>query len=301
VRELTPTSNGSRWRAPSHYTLACLGLCALIVIVAAVDYAHVASRLPEVPPRDCESRETDCFEMALQEQLARDRAADPLEDQYNSRAWLYAFGMLAGAAVATAYALRSRPRNEWPRIFTNLGVIGVWAAIAVIVLLLLTGDASISIRAAPTLTIPVLLLVAAAVGTLVGRSEGWAAESPADGARASAITLGKLAIHIGTGGAARRSRIEALGRWFIYAALGLTALTALLTFIFAGAQPECGTGDSPPHWTDPVDSVAAVTGVIAIAAGIGGLILRRWIAALISLIVNPIAFLFILASTCAFY
>jgi hypothetical protein len=275
----------------SRPTLACLGLCAFILVVAAADYAHVESRVPE--GRGCQPGDA-CFVARLDE-------ADHLEDQYNSRTWLYAFGMLAAAGVATAHALRSRPRREWLQTFTNLGVIGVWVAITVILLLLLTGGASVSIRAAPALTIPVVLLVAAGVGTLMGRSEGWANESPADGVRTRAATLGKLAVHVGTGGAARRSRIESLGRWFAYTALGLTALTALLTFVFAGAQPDCGSGDSPPHWTDPIDSVAAVTGVVAIAAAVGSLILRRWIAALISLVANPIAFLFILASTCAFY
>ena len=58
---------------------------------------------------------------------------------------------------------------------------------------------------------------------------------------------------------------------------------------------------APPGWTNPVDLAAAVTGVLALAAGITALVLRRWIAALISLVTNPIALLAILASTCAFY
>ena len=39
----------------------------------------------------------------------------------------------------------------------------------------------------------------------------------------------------------------------------------------------------------------------AMAAAVGALLLRRWIAALDGLVVCPVAVLFVLASTCAFY
>jgi hypothetical protein len=275
----------------SRPTLACIGLCVVILVVAAADYAHVDGQVPD--PSGCQSV-GGCL-------IARLEKAEHLEDQYAARVWVYAFGMLACAALAAAYALRARPRKEWPRIFTNLGVLGVWAAIGATGILLFTGDAGVSIRAAPALTVPIILLATAAAGTLVGRSEGWAEETAADGVRARATNVGKLAIHIGTGGAGERSRLESLGRWFRYTALGLTALAALFTIIVASAQHDCSIAEGPPHWTDPFGSAAAVAGVTAIAAGIGALVLRRWIAALISLVVNPIAFLLLLASTCAFY
>ena len=114
--------------------------------------------------------------------------------------------------------------------------------------------------------------------------------------------IGKLAIHYGTAGALKRSRLERLAGWLSIGALGLTALTVVLAVAFIIPQPECGGAEpSPPGWTSPIDSVAAVTGVAAVAAGIAALVLRRWIAALISLAVNPIALLLIVASTCAFY
>ncbi len=47
--------------------------------------------------------------------------------------------------------------------------------------------------------------------------------------------------------------------------------------------------------------MAAVAAIGGMAAGIGALILRRWIPALISLIACPVALLFVLGSTCAFY
>jgi hypothetical protein len=49
---------------------------------------------------------------------------------------------------------------------------------------------------------------------------------------------------------------------------------------------------------DPVASISALT---AIAAGIGALLVRRWVPALIVLVVNPVVGLLMLASTCAFY
>jgi hypothetical protein len=46
VRERVPTPDVSRWHAPSRFTLACVGLCALIVIAAAADLLRTESRLP---------------------------------------------------------------------------------------------------------------------------------------------------------------------------------------------------------------------------------------------------------------
>jgi hypothetical protein len=146
--------------------------------------------------------------------------------------------------------------------------------------------------------LPVVLLVAATVGTLIGRSEGWA-EQAQNGARERVIQIGKLAIHVGTAGQVRRSRLEELGRWLATAALALTATTCVLALVFVLAQPDCSTGGGPPHWTDPIDSVAAVAAIAGVAAGVGALILRRWVAALISLIACPVALLSVLLSTCA--
>lgn len=285
---------------PSRPTLACLALCALILMVAGVDLAHTESRLPESSPT-CQRNEASCFNAQLSAEVARDRAADPLQRQYDSRAWLYAFAVLATAAVATAYGLRTSRRTEWPRIFTNLGVIGVWLGIGVIVVLLSTDGNAVTPPPGPLLVLPVALLVAAATGTLIGRSEGWAEQSQVDGIRERVIHIGKLAIHIGTAGQARRSRMEELARWLSIAALGLTAITGMLGLIFVTAQPGCGGDGGPPSWTDPIDSVTAVAAIGGMAAGIGALVMRRWVAALISLIACPVALLLVLASTCAFY
>jgi hypothetical protein len=145
------------------------------------------------------------------------------------------------------------------------------------------------------------MLVAAAAGTLIGHTEGWAEESQGDGVRERVMQIGKLAIHIGTAGQAKRSPLEQLAGWLTLAALGLTGLTCVLALVFVLGQPGCDTDASPPTWTEPIDSVAAVAAVAGMAAGVGALVLRRWAPALISLAGCPVALVVVLASTCAFY
>ena len=289
-----------RWHSPSKPIAVCLAACALILIVAAIDLAHTESRVPDFPSRDCLPDQASCFNAQLSEGVARERAADPLQREFDSRAWLYAFSILAIAAVATAWSMRTNPRTEWLRIFTNLGVIGVWLGIGVIVVLVTTDGNEVAPSAAPMLMLPVVLLVAAAVGTLIGRTEGWAVQNQSDELRERVFQVGKLAIHVGTAGQAKRSRMEELARWLADAALGFTALTCALAIVFVLAQPGCSGGGGPPHWTDPIDAVTAIAAIAGMAAGIGALILRRWIAALISLVGCPVALLLVLVSTCTF-
>jgi hypothetical protein len=291
VREFAPSPNEWRLRLPSRQTLLCLAVCLGVLVIAGIDLAHTDSRAPDLSSPSCQARPAGCFDEILR-----------LQDQYESRFWLYSSVILASAAIAVAYALRVRPRTRWARVFSDLGITGVWAGIGAVVALLVTSDMAIEVPAAPVLTIPIVLLVAAAIGTLVGRSEGWAEESAADGVRERAISIGKVAVHVGTAGVARRSRIEQFAGWLSRATLALTAATVVLAIVFTLPQPDCGSGGgSPPGWTSPIDSIAAVTGTAAIAAAIAALILRRWIAALFSLVVNPIALLVIVAATCAFY
>jgi hypothetical protein len=289
-----------RWHSPSKPVAVCLAACALILIVAGIDLAHTGSRVPDFPSRDCLPDQASCFNAQLSEGTARERAADPLQREFDSRAWLYAFSILAIGAVATAWSMRSNPRSEWLRIFTNLGVIGVWLGIGVIVVLVTTDGNEVAPSAAPMLMLPVVLLAAAATGTLIGRSEGWAVQSQADELRERVFQVGKLAIHVGTAGQAKRSRMEELARWLVNVALGLTAVTCALAIVFVLAQPGCSGGGGPPSWTDPIDAATAVAAIAGMAAGIGALILRRWIAALISLVGCPVALLLVLVSTCAF-
>jgi len=289
-----------RARLSSTPTLIGLGLCTAILAFAAGDLVHTESTLPDAAA-GCRKSDASCREVALRDQLARDRAAEPLQDRYDSRAWVYSFGILAIATLTVAYRLRTTSRREWARIFTNLGVTGVWLGIAAVVLLLATDGSSVAPPPAPLLMIPVIMLVAAAAGTLTGRAEGWAEQSQSGGVKEMFVQAGKLAIDIGTAGQIRRSKMDELAAWLSLATLSLTALTSLFALVFVFAQPGCDTSATPPDWTNPVDSVAAITAIGAMAAAVGALLLRRWVVALVGLIICPVAVLFVLASTCAFY
>lgn len=289
-----------RARIPSTSTLICVGLCGLIVLFAAGDLLHTRSRLPDATA-SCREGDAACRDTRLNEQLARDRAADPLQDQYDSRAWLYAFAILAIAALTLAYRLHSMRRAEWLQTFTTVGVTGVWLGIGAVVLLLATDGSSLAPPPGPTLVIPVALLATAAAGTLTGRTEGWAEQGQGNGVREMLMQAGKLAVHIGTAGQIRRSRMEELAGWLSLATIGLAALTCTFALVFVLAQPGCDASASPPDWTNPIDSIAAVTAIGGIAAAVGALLMRRWIVALVGLVTCPAAVLFVLASTCAFY
>jgi hypothetical protein len=92
-----------------------------------------------------------------------------------------------------------------------------------------------------------------------------------------------------------------LAGWLSLITVGLTALTCLFALVFVLAQPGCDASASPPNWTNPIDSIAAVAAIGGMAAAVGALLLRRWIVALAGLVICPVAVLFVLASTCAFY
>jgi hypothetical protein len=294
-------SDRLRQRAPSRFTLICLGICALILAGATADLIHTGSRLPDVSTPPCDPDTAICRNAMLSEELARLRAADPLQDRYDSRAWLYASAILAVGAIAVAYALRSRPRTAWTGVFSNLGVIGVWSGIAAVLLLVATDGNALAPPPGPTLLLPVALVVAAAAGTLFGRSEGWAERGQTDGVREMVMQAGKLAIHIGTAGQAKRSRMEELAGWLTLVALTLTAAGCILALVSLIGEPDCSGTSNTPGWADPLGVVAAITTIGGMAAGIGALVLRHWIVALVSLILCPIALLVVLVSTCAFY
>jgi hypothetical protein len=282
----------------SRATLACVAVCTAVIAIAAVDYAHTESRVPPVPPL-CSGTDRACNdarEAGLDDRL---REATRLEEQFEARAWLYATAIIAALAVATALALRARRRLGWQRVFTNLGIAGVWSLIVVTVILLETEDQVAGLPAAPLYAPTVALIAAAAIGTLVGRAEGWGTTNAVAEARAAATSIGKGAL----GGLFADSRREAVGRFFSTWAIGLTAATVILAIVFISPQPACGGsgGDDPPAWTDTIGAIAGVTIIGALAAGIGALVLRRWLPALVAIVANPLAVLFMAASTCAFY
>jgi hypothetical protein len=84
-------------------------------------------------------------------------------------------------------------------------------------------------------------------------------------------------------------------------AFGFTLTTVLLAWVYAGPQDSsCDGGASAPAWTGPVGWLAVISAIAAVVLGLTGLAARRWFVALICLIVNPVALLYMVASTGAF-
>jgi DNA-binding transcriptional regulator of glucitol operon len=279
-------------------TLACTAFCTVVLGVAAADFAHVQSRVPPLPPADC-GAVAACNDARNAEIDERRREAMALEEQFEARAWLYAFAIIAAIAVAAAVSLRFRRQIDWPRLFTNLGIAGVWSGIGATVILVLTNDQVVSVPSAPAYAPAVVMIAAAAVGTLAARTQDWDETDPVTEARAGAAALGKRAL----GGLGYRPSFDTVARWLSIGAFAFTGLTVILAIVFIGPQPGCGGSNTGggPGWTDTVGAIAAITAIGAIASGVGALLLRRWLPSLVSLVVNPFAFLFMVASTCAFY
>jgi hypothetical protein len=234
----------------SRPTLACVTFCAAVVAIAAVDLANTRDRVPPVPPANCGS-DVACNEGRNAEIAERSRESERLEQQFGSRSWLYASAIIAVIVLAAALGLRSRPRQGWSRVFTNLGMIGVWCGILAAGLIALDdGGSPVSIRAAPVFAPAVVMLAAAGLGTVVGRVEHW--ERPpglVDDVRDGATAVGKRAIDIGKGGGAARAQLDKLARWLTMGSLAMTGLTAVLAVAFIEAQPGCEGGEIAPDWT----------------------------------------------------
>lgn len=285
----------------SRFILACVAFCVVILGIAAADYAHVDSRVPPVPPADC-GNSASCNEARNAQILVRLELSTSLEEQFESRAWLYAFVIAAAIAVATAVAMRTRRRPGWQRIFTNLGVAGVWSGIAATVLLLINDGGPVALPAAPLYAPSVLMIAAAAIGTVMGRREGWGDTDAVAEARAGASAVGKSVGKWALGPLLAGSRRDAAGRFFSDWAFAFTGATVFLALLFIPSQPPCGGGGGePPGWTDAVEALAGITSIGAIAAGIAALLLRRWLPALVSLVASPVALIMMVAATCAFH
>jgi hypothetical protein len=288
-------------REITRFTQACVGVCVVVLGVAALDYAHLEDRVRPVPPANCGNSDS-CNEARNAQIAARLQLSTNLEQQYQSRAWLYAFTIVAAIAVAAAVALRSRRRVGWQRIFTNLGVGGVWSGIAATVLLVISDGDPISLPAGPLYTPAVLMIAAAAAGTVMGRREGWGDSDAVAEARAGAAAVGKSVGKWALRPLLEGSRREAAADFFSNWAIAFSATTVFLALVFIPSQPGCGGGGGePPAWTDAVEALAGIASIGAIAAGIAALLLRRWVPALISLVASPVALLFMVAATCAFY
>src|SRR6266545_2054734 len=82
------------------------------------------------------------------------------------------------------------------------------------------------------------------------------------------------------------------------AALVATAGTVVLAYAYAAQQDgSCDTPSSDTAWTSFLTWAALVTAITAVVLGLTGLAARRWFVALISLVVNPGALLYMALSS----
>jgi hypothetical protein len=83
------------------------------------------------------------------------------------------------------------------------------------------------------------------------------------------------------------------------AAISCTAMTVVLAQTYASQQdPSCSGDHVPaPAWAGVVGWAAVITAIAAFVLGLAGLAARRWFVALICVVVNPAALLYMVLST----
>ncbi|MFL5870445.1 MAG: hypothetical protein ACJ75R_05145 [Solirubrobacterales bacterium] len=254
----------------SRATVAGAVVAIVVLAVAIADYSHAHDRyvaLLRTPPCPAESLPPSTVYApgveCEQDGLATYEQARQIQDGFKDRAVLYTVALGLIVVAVCAAALRARP-NDRARIFNNLGIAGVCALIAAAVAAIATDSEGIGLGVAPWLLSPAML-TAAVVGRLRVRGE-------------------------------HESR-AAWRAWHVWLALAVTAVVGIGALAYASAQPDCG-GAEPV--ADAPDAVL-VLGLIGIGTGLLCLATRHWISALIAIVANPIAMLFILGASCAFY
>jgi hypothetical protein len=259
---------------PSAVTAAAAAVAVVAVAGAIADFRRTEDRVPPIPPL-CAPESTTCDDARNAQLGVRLDRIHQIEREYDGRAWLYAAIVVGAVAVATVVALRhGRPR----RVFANLGAIGVGAAIAVTLVLYLGAfrPRTLELPAGPLYAPAGALLLAAAIGGGLTRWDPGAAEA------LPRVSRGRLA------------RGVAVVGW------GLTGLTILLAWLFGAVQPGCGSEEQPPSWDDAVAAATLATVLAGVVVAVVALVLRRWVTALVWVLVGPAALFYLAASSCAF-
>lgn len=261
-----------RW--PNQVLLVGGALAFAIIVAALVDYAITTSKLPEYSPSTTGGDP---------EVVERTR----LRQGYNDRAWLYSVALVAVVGGAAFAALRATPRERRREIFTDLGVVGVVSGIAAVAIL--SGEPGLfsDIGGAMVWLPAGCFLLAAALGTAFTRrsapAPGTAADAPGGGA-----TVGSNATPAIATASSGINPVAAM-------AVGLAALTLILVLI-GHSERECG--ESAPGWSDAMLEIAVLTGLAAGGLGLIALIMRRWLAALVSIPAAALGFFGLLAAAC---
>jgi hypothetical protein len=271
-------------------------LCTLAVLVVAgvavADLRRTEERLPPIP-QPCPHASVSCHEARNAQLAQRLDERLRLEDEYEVRAWIYALGVVVAVAAAIAAKMRGRPRERWSDVLTALGVAGVWLAIVVTGLLLLSSSMTVEAAWTPAYFPSLVMCASAGLGLGVLRLRGWETEDKPGASTPSEMRLAGL-----------RRGLQTAAPKLALGALALTGATVVLALAFALPQPDCSAGepgDTVPTWADAVGVAALASAVAAGALALSALLALRWIAALVSLVANPSALLFMVASTCAFY
>jgi hypothetical protein len=186
-----------------------------------------------------------------------------LQEGFNHRVGLYLVGLALAVAYVCIAALRSGS-VEPARVFTNLGIAGVCVLIGTVAAMLWATAGGIELPRITPWLLSAGMLASAAIGRL---------------ATLRAVPPGRLF------------------PWQTSIALGITAVASLIAVSYAYAQPDCGSGL-------PVADFPALFPPLVVAGlvmGLACLATRRWIAGLVTVVVNPFVFLAAAAASCAFY
>jgi hypothetical protein len=197
-----------------------------------------------------------------------------LDRDFDRRAWLYGGVAAVAMGIATAVALARSPTLEGQRrVFGEAGVAGVMLGLAGVGLFWRL-HSNID---PPTGAVFAPCLMLMAVAALGGGAARLQRPPPAEReAPAEPQGLKRVAV----------------------AAIACTALTVLLAWVFAAPQNgSCDVPSSAPAWTTPVAWAAVTSAVAAIILGLTGLAARRWFVALICIVLNPAALLYMILST----
>ena len=254
----------------------------VLAVVALADHGRTEDRVPPLPAL-CPPSDSSCNAARSVELNGWRVEIERLEDEYARRAWRYGVAGSIVVLASLAFALRRRPSlSVQRRVFADLGVLGVILLVVPTGLFLLVQTPRVDLPALPAFLPALVALGAAAVGGGRARLLGGAPPS------------------------ARRTEPEALwrrgARYGSVGGLALTGVTVLLAYAYGKGQPSCGGPvESAPGWTDAIGWVVAVTALTAIGLALAGLTGRRWVVALVCLLVNPAALLGMALSSCAFY
>jgi peptidoglycan/LPS O-acetylase OafA/YrhL len=258
-----------------------------VIAVASIDRNRAENKIPPIPP-PCMPDTIECNDARNAKFGPRLEEMRRLDHDFDGRAWIYAIVATAAMVGAAIVAVgRHGSSEEQRREFSHVGVVGVTLGLAAVAIYVMTGR---EIKPpAEALFLPCLaLVVLAAVGGSVTRLGAAGREAPRpEGEKAPAAERQE-----------DRAEPGRFGRQIVIAALGCSALTVLLAWVYAGQQSgSCDVPNNPPAWTTPVAWAAVIAACAAGLCAYGCLAVGRWFVALICFVVSPAALIYMLLST----